>query len=82
MSATNDLADCAFQLSTTNDDEIGSLVSSYRGSNIRVSNEPQFRLQLRELDEEGEERRFLAYAEEEKGLLESQLITSGAPEWI
>ena len=72
MSAENNFADPFFQLSATDDDETDSLMSSFGGPNIRISNEPELRLQMKELDEDGEERRFLAYDEEDKGVLESQ----------
>lgn len=82
MSGANNLDARAFQVSTSDDDGIESFMSSFRGSNIRISNEPELRLRLRELDEESKGRRFLAYADEDKGLLESQCIKSGAPKWI
>ena len=72
MSSAFSLADRTFQLSNTDDDGIESLLSSIRGSRIRISNMPELRLQMKELDEDGEEWRFLAYAEEDKGRLESQ----------
>lgn len=74
MSAASNLADRAFQISLTDDDEMKSLKSSLGGPKIRISNEFELRLQMRELEEDGVEWRFLAYAEEDKGLLESQSI--------
>ena len=72
MAAINNLANCASQLSTTNNHDIESLMSSLGGPRIQTSNEPELRLEMRELDEEGEEWRFLAYAEDDKGVLESR----------
>lgn len=71
MSGANNFAACAFQLSTTDEDGIDDFISSFRGSNVRISNGPELRLELRELDEGYKGRRFLAYAEEDRGNLES-----------
>ena len=71
MAAANDLTDRASQPSDTDYHEIESLISSIGGRRIRISNEPELRLQMRDLDEDDEEWRFLAYAKEDKGLLES-----------
>nr|QEL51142.1 MAT auxiliary protein 1 [Letharia aff. columbiana 'rugosa'] len=71
MSFRNNLADRAFQRSTTDDNGIESSMSSFGGARIRISNEPELRRRVKELDEGGWEWRFLAYAEEDKGLLES-----------
>ncbi len=68
MAAANPLADRVFQGSTSDDDGM----SSTAGLKIRISNEPELRLRMKELDVEGEEWRFLAYFKEDKGLLESQ----------
>ena len=72
MSGANNLDARAFQISTSDDGGIESFTSAFRGSNIRISGEPELRLKLKELDEESRGRRFLAYADEDKGLLESQ----------
>lgn len=71
MSAANNLAAHAFQLRTANDDQTESLMSLLDEPAVRISHEGQLRLQLRELDEGGWEWGFLAYADEDKGLLES-----------
>ena len=72
MSAANHLAGHAFQLSTIDNDGIESLLSPTGGPKIRISNMPELRLQIKELYEDGDEWRLLAYAEEDKGTLESQ----------
>ena len=72
MAALNYLVDYASQLSTTDYDDIGSINSSIVGPGTQISNEPELRLKMREVDVKGKERRFLAYAEENKGLLGSQ----------
>lgn len=72
MSAANSLADRAFQLSTIEDDGIESLMSSFGERRIRISNDRELRRQMKELDEDVEEWRFFDYAEEDRGLLESQ----------
>lgn len=72
MSATNDVADRAFQISITEDNGIEGLVPSNGDPRIRISNNPELRLKMKELDEDGVQCRFLAYAEEDKGLIESQ----------
>lgn len=74
MSNASNPADRAFHLSATDDDEMKSLKSLLGGPRVRVSNEFELRLKMRELDEGRREWRFLAYAEEDKGLLESQSI--------
>lgn len=74
MSTANNPADRASHLSATEDDEMKSLKSSLGGPKIRISNEFELRLKMRELDEGLMEWRFLDYAEEDKGLLESQSI--------
>lgn len=71
MAAVNNLTDRASQIPTTNNLDIESLMSLLGGPRIQISNEPELRLEMRELDEEGEEWRFLAYAEEDRGVLES-----------
>ena len=75
MAAANNLTNRVPQLSATDYYEIESLLSSIGGPRIRISNEPELRQEMKELeelDEYGEEWRFLAYAEEDKGLLESK----------
>lgn len=72
MSTANNLADSDFQLSTKDDNGIESVMSWLGGPRIRISNKPELRLQIKELDEDGEEWRFLAYSEEDRGILESQ----------
>ena len=69
MSAATSLAEQAFQLSTNDDNGAESLTSWPR---IRISHVPELRLQMKELDMDGEEWRFLAYTEEDRGLVESQ----------
>lgn len=71
MAAVNNLTDRASQISTTNNLDVESLMSLLGGPRIQISNEPELRLEMRELDEEGEEWRFLDYAEEDRGVLES-----------
>ena len=72
MAAVNYLVDHASQVSATDHDDIESLMSSIGGPGTRISNEPELRLEIRELDVGGKEWRFLTYAEEDKGILESQ----------
>lgn len=71
MAGANHLAERAFQFSTIDDEGIESVLSLIGGPRIRISNEPELRLQIKELDGDGEQWRFLAYAEEDKGFLES-----------
>ena len=72
MAASNNFAHRAFQVSDTDKNGIQSLTSSIVEPRIRVSNEPELRLRLKELIEGDEEWRFLAYTEGDKGLLESR----------
>ena len=72
MAAMNYLVDYASQLSATDYHDIESVESSTVGPSIQISNEPELRLQMREVVVNGNEWRFLAYAEEDKGSLESQ----------
>lgn len=72
MAAMNYLVDYASQLSATDYHDIESVNSSIVRPGIQISNEPELRLQMREVVVNGRERRFLAYAEEDKGSLESQ----------
>ncbi len=72
MSAANNLADHASQPFTTDHNGTESVMSMIGGPRIRISHEPQLRLQIEELDGDPKEWQFLAYAEEDKGLLESQ----------
>ena len=69
MSAATSLAERAFQLSNNDDNGDENLTSWPR---IRISHMPELRLQMKELDMEGEEWRFLAYTEEDRGLVGSQ----------
>ena len=68
MFAATGLAEQAFQLSNNEDNGDESLTSWPR---IRISHMPELRLQMRELDIDGEEWRFLAYTEEDRGLVGS-----------
>ena len=72
MAAMNYLVDYPPQLSATDYHDIKSINSSIVGPKIEISNEPELRLQMREVVVNGKEWRFLAYAEEDKGSLESQ----------
>ena len=72
MAAMNYLVDYASQLSATDYRDIESLNSSIVGPGTQISNEPELRLQMREVVVNGKGWRFLAYAEEDKGSLESQ----------
>ena len=69
MSAATSLAEPAFQLSNNDDNEDESLTSWPR---VRISHMPELRLQMKELDMDGEEWRFLAYTEEDRGLVGGQ----------
>ena len=72
MSAANNLADPAPQPSNTDTNETESLMSLIVAPRIGISNEPELRLQMIELNEDDEKLRFLAYAEQDKGFVESQ----------
>ena len=72
MAAMNYLVDYPSQISATDYHDIESVNSSIVGPRIEISNEPELRLQMREVVVNGKEWRFLAYAEEDKGSLESQ----------
>ena len=72
MTTANNLADRASQVSTTDNDGIESFMSLIGGPRIRISNEPELRLQMKELDEDCEKWRLQRYAEEDKGLLGSE----------
>ena len=72
MAAMNYLVDYASQLSATDHHDIESVNSSIVGPEIQISNEPELRLQMREVVVNGKDWRLLAYAEEDKGSLESQ----------
>lgn len=72
MATGTDFANRAFQMSTTDDAGTESLTPSTCGPRVRISNEPELRLRIKELDDNSKEWLFLPYAEEEKGLLESQ----------
>ena len=70
----NSLIDRAFQLPTTDGDGIESRSSVSDGPQVRISNMPELRLQAKEICEgvDLNEWRFLPYAEENEGILESQ----------
>lgn len=72
MAALHNLVESVPQISATDYHEIESIMSSIGGPRIRISNEPELRQEMKQLDEDDEEWRFLAYAEEDRGLLESK----------
>ena len=72
MAAGTNFANRAFQVFTTDDAGNESLTPSICGPRVRISNEPELRLRIKELGENGKEWLFLPYAKEEKGLLESK----------
>lgn len=72
MAAVNNLIDHTFQIRTADGDPTESPTSSLDEPAIRISCEGELRLKLKELDEGGWEWRFLAYADEDKGLPESR----------
>ena len=72
MAAMNYLVDYPSQHSATDYDDIENVNSSLVGPRIQISNEPELRLQMREVVVNVKELRFLAYGEEDKGSLESK----------
>ena len=82
MAAANSFADRASELSTTDDHEIENLLSLIGGARVGISNKSELRLRLEEFDDGGEVWQFLAYAEQDRGLLESECIESSALEYI
>ena len=67
MSAANNIADRLFQQS----------MSPFDWPRVRISNKAELHLQLKELDDDGVEWRYLAYSEEDKGALESIKMKPG-----